>query len=368
MGAIRNFTPGPVEVSEEVLAAQYGSQGLHVGPHFSQAYVRVTENLKRVFGTSGYVAVVPGCGTLANEMAVRALLDEGQTALVLDAGYFSNVLKRSIEGCGARAVFLPVAPGKPADPDALKDALEKQKIDLVCFTHVETSTGLLNPVEELSKVAKSAGVPVFVDSVSGLGTSPAEMDEWGVTVMTSASQKGLESVPGLGFVAVADSAWPRIEAKRSPRGGFTDITRWRDQLEAAPEWHPSLTTMPVSAVHALDVAMTKILSEGLEERYMRHACARDFLCDALQGLGFEMQIEEGSRAPGVTAVKTGGIFNSSDLVASLITDHNICITGGFGANKEEVFRVAHMGDNANQNALRSVVSGIADFLVENRSS
>ncbi|MES0826920.1 pyridoxal-phosphate-dependent aminotransferase family protein [Ruegeria sp. SCP11] len=362
MGLIRNFTPGPVEVSEEVLAAQYGSQALHVGSEFSKVYIRVTENLQQFFGTSGHVAVVPGCGTLANEMAARALLDEGQTALILDAGYFSNVLKKSVEGCGAKAVLLPVPEGKPADPEMLREALFAQKIDLVCFTHVETSTGLLNPVDTLARVARDEGVPVLVDSVSALGTCPAQMDDWGVSIMTSASQKGLESVPGLGLVAVADHVWPQIEAKQTPRGGFTDILRWRDQYDAARDWHPSLTTMPVAGVRALDVALRKILTEGLDTRYARHSEARDYLCRSMQAMGFEMQIQVGARAPGVTAVRAGAAFQSSDLVAALVADHSIRIAGGFGTNREEVFRVAHMGDNANMSALRPVVTGIKDFL------
>ncbi|KIC39034.1 hypothetical protein RA27_17925 [Ruegeria sp. ANG-R] len=362
MAHLRNFTPGPVEVSDEVLAAQYGPQRLHVGPGFSQAYVRTTENLRKVFGTSGYVAIIPGSGTLANEIAISAMLDAGQTALILDAGYFSSILKWAVEGCGANAVLLPVADGNPADPEALRVALATRKIDLVCYTHVETSTGLQQPVEALAKVAQEAGVPVMVDSVSALGTCPAQMDDWGISIMTSGSQKGLESVPGLGLVAVADTAWARIEAKQSPRGAYTDILRWRDQLDAARDWHPSLTTMPVAAVYALDVAMNKILSEGLDTRYTRHVEARDFLCGAMEKLGLELQIVPGSRASGVTAIKTSGRFRSSDLVAALAAGHNIRIAGGFGANKEDVFRVAHMGDNAKVGVLRPVTDGVESFL------
>ena len=285
MAHVRNFTPGPVEVAANMLAAQHGPQGLHVGPEFSRAYVRATENLKPVFGTSGYVGIIPGSGTLANEMAIRAMLDEGQTALILDAGYFSNILKKSVECGGATAVLMPVPEGQPADPEAVRAALSQRKYDLLCFTHVETSTGLQQPVEALAKVASDAGVPVMVDSVSALGTSSAQIDDWGVSVMTAASQKGLGSVPGVGLIAVADEAWDRIEAKQSPRGGFTDVIRWRDQYDAARNWHPILTTMPVAVVHALDVALDDMLKEGLNTRYARHAEARDFLCNGLKRLG-----------------------------------------------------------------------------------
>ncbi len=139
--------------------------------------MRATENLKPVFGTSGYVGIIPGSGTLANEVAIRAMLDEGQTALILDAGYFSNVLKKSVEGCGATAVLMPVPEGQPADPEAVRAALSQQKYDLLRFTHVETSTRLQQPVEALAKIATDAGVPIMVDGVSALGTSPAKMGE-----------------------------------------------------------------------------------------------------------------------------------------------------------------------------------------------
>ena len=362
MARIRNFTPGPVEVSEEVLAAQYGSQGLHVGPEFAATYQRITRNLQQLTGTSGHVAVVPGCGTLANEMAFRALLSPGQTALILDAGYFSSVLRRSAEGCGARVIMLPVAAGKPADPADLARALSEHQVDLVCFTHVETSTGLLNPVAGLAAVARDAGVPVLVDSVSALGTCPVQMDDWGVTALTSASQKGLESVPGLGLVAMSEQAWETLSAKGGEEAGFTGLMRWKTQFETATDWHPSLTTMPVAVVNALDVALSRILTEGAGARYSRHQAARDFLCQAMQQAGLELQIEPGARAPGVTAVRTGGAFRSSDLVRALVRDHHIRIAGGFGPNSEEVFRVAHMGDNADVAALRPVVSAIESFL------
>ena len=360
MTRTRNFTPGPVEISEEVLAAQYGQQQLHVGARFAETYNRTSRNLAQIFGTSGYVALMPGSGVLANEVALRAMLSPGQTALIIDAGYFSTILRYSVEGLGANAVMMPVEDGRPADPDLLRDTLRMQAIDLVCFTHVETSTGLLNPIRELAQVARAAGVPVFVDSVSALGTSPAKMDEYGISIMTSGSQKGLESVPGLGIVAVADDAWERIENTAQTGGGFTDLRRWKTQYETASDWHPSLTTMPVACVNALDVATRKILSEGLDARFARHIEARDFLCAAMTDLGFEMQIEQGHRAPGVTAIKIGGRFASSDLVRQLIYDHAIQIAGGFGPNKEHVFRVAHIGDHASPTALRAVVSGIAE--------
>jgi len=364
MTRIRNFTPGPVEVSEEVLAAQYGQQKLHVGPDFAGTYIRVTEALQKIFGTNGHVAVVPGCGTLANEMALGGYLSPGKRALILDAGYFSSVLQRSVEGWGAEVVLLPVPEGQPLAPDALREALSQQHYDLLCFTHVETSTSLLNPVQDYCQIARAAGVPVMVDSVSALGTCPAQMDEWGVDVMTSGSQKGLESVPGLGLVALTETAWKHVESTGIRRGGVTDLLRWREQFDIARDWHPSLTTMPVGAVYALDVALQRMFAEGLETRYARHSTARDFLCAELTNLGLEMRISAGSRAAGVTAVKTGGCFASSDLVQYLMQHHQIRIAGGFGANKEEVFRVAHMGDHASSAALRPVVAGIGQFLRE----
>lgn len=362
MTRIRNFTPGPVEVSEEVLSAQYGQQKLHVGADFAATYIRVTEGLQKIFGTSGHVAVVPGCGTLGNEMALGGYLAPGKRALILDAGYFSSVLQRSVEGCGAEPVLLPVPEGQPLAPEALRTALTQQNYDLLCFTHVETSTSLLNPVKDYCQIARDAGVPVMVDSVSALGTCAAEMDAWGIDVMTSGSQKGLESVPGLGLVALSDRAWEHVESTGIRRGGVTDLLRWREQFDTARDWHPSLTTMPVGVVYALDVALQRMFSEGLSDRYQRHRTARDFLCAELADLGLELQIRDGARAAGVTAVKTGGRFASSDLVTYLATEHQIRIAGGFGANKEEVFRVAHMGDHASIPALRPVVSGIAQFL------
>ncbi|GMR23445.1 MAG: alanine--glyoxylate aminotransferase family protein [Acidobacteriota bacterium] len=362
MSHVRVFCPGPIEVDAEILGVMSAPQRIHYGRPFAELYERVVHALRPIFGTEGYVAVLPGCGTLANEMAIRALLDEGETALIVDSGFYADRIEQAIFGCGGKAERLRLSEGSPADPADLERALEAHKVDLICIVHVETSTGLVNPLRELADVARRHEIPVLVDAVASLGATRCEMDAWGIAIMTSASQKALEAPPGLGLIAVSDASWSLIESKASPKGLFTDLRYWKKSYDAERYVLPAPVTMPVAVVDALEAALAKIHTEGLTERYLRHERAGSFFRDAITELGLEIVAEPKARATNVTAVHTSGRFRPDELVEFLEKRHRLRIATGVGDLQHSVFRVGHMGDNAREEALSPVIAGIVDFL------
>jgi alanine-glyoxylate transaminase/serine-glyoxylate transaminase/serine-pyruvate transaminase len=359
---LRVFCPGPIHVDPEILRLMAAPQRIHYGRSFAELHERVVDGLRPIFGTRGYIAVLPGCGTLANEMAIRALLDEGETALIVDSGFYADRLEQAILGCGGKSERMRLRQGSPADPAELERALAKRTYDLVCIVHVETSTGVINPVGELAATAKRRGAPVLVDAVASLGAAVCEMDAWGVDIMTSASQKALEAPPGLGLIAVSDESWPLIEGKISPKGLFTDLRYWKRSYERDRDFLPAPVTMPVAVVDALLAALTKIHAEGLAERYRRHERAGAFFRAAMSELGLEMAADAKASAPSVTAVETGGRFEPAGLVDFLEKEHDLRIATGVGVLQDAVFRVGHMGDNAREVALQPLIDGIAAFL------
>jgi len=295
-------------------------------------------------------------------MAIRALLDEGETALIVDSGFYADRIEQGILGCGGKAERLRLREGNPADPTDLERALEGRKVDLICIVHVETSTGLVNPVGELADVARRHGIPVLVDAVASLGATRCEMDAWGIAIMTSASQKALEAPPGLGLVAVSDASWSLIESKKSPKGLFTDLRYWKNAYDTERDVLPAPVTMPVAVVDALEAALTKIHAEGLAERYLRHERAAVFFRKAMSELGLEIVAKPEAQAANVTAVRSGGRFRPDELVEFLETRHQLRIATGVGELQHSVFRVGHMGDNASEEALNLVITGIDEFL------
>ena len=362
MSHVRIFCPGPIEVDPAISAVMSGPQRIHYGRPFAELYRRIVRGLRPIFGTTGYIAVLPGCGTLANEMAIRAFLDEGETALIVDTGFYADRLEQAVLGCGGKAERLHVPEGRAADPAELERALARRRPDLVCIVHVETSAGVVNPLGELAQVARQHSVPVLVDAVASLGATYIEMDAWGIAVMTSASQKALEAPPGLGIVAVSDASWDRIENKGSPKGLFTDLCYWKRAYDAEGDFLPAPVTMPVAVVDALELALAKIHREGFAERSLRHARAGAFFCNEMTKLGLGVVAAPEARAPSVTAVATGGRFHPNELVDFLERRHRLRIATGVGELKDSVFRVGHMGDNASEEALEPLIAGIAEFL------
>jgi alanine-glyoxylate transaminase / serine-glyoxylate transaminase / serine-pyruvate transaminase len=359
--ALRLMIPGPTDVSDSVLAVMGEPVRAHYGAAWLVLHRETIAMLRQIIGTTGKIFMLPGSGSVGNDAALNSALRDGEKVVVGSNGNFGERLTQMVEGCAAKPIVVKADPGEQLSAQAFAAALRQHPdAALTAVVHLETSTGVLNPVRDIAAVSRAAGVPVMVDAVSSLGGTPLPMDEWGIDIVTSASQKCLGAPPGLAVVAVSDSGWPRV-ARPGARGWYMNLNLWQHYVEDWGDWHPHPVTMPSSIVAALHQSLTDLMAEGLEARQARYWRTARRLRTGLTKIGLPPVMPDEASAPVLTAAWTPNGVKSTDLVANLIAHHCIQITTGFGALKETVVRIGHMS-NVTDAQVDELLAGIEEFL------
>ena len=339
----RFFLPGPTEVLPEVLEAQVGPMIGHRGPDLQKLMARIQPGLQYVFQTRRPVYISASSATGLMEAAIRNGVR--RKVLCLVNGAFSERFYKIARACGLEADALEVAWGEAHTPDMLEDALRGKDYDAVTVVHCETSTGVLNPVAELARVAHAAGdVALLVDTVSSLAGAPVRADEWGLDFVLAGSQKCLAIPPGLA-VGVAQEHMLERAAQKKDRGIYFDFLEFERNLEKGE----TPNTPAVSLLYALAVQLDRIRAETIEARWARHeAMARRTWqwVDEMRGRGIELSIlaPEGYRSPTVTTIRPPAGWTGPKLAAAL-RERGYTVATGYGKLKEETFRIGHMGDH-----------------------
>ncbi|MEJ2353890.1 MAG: alanine--glyoxylate aminotransferase family protein [Anaerolineales bacterium] len=299
--------PGPVQVSDEVLAAMGRAVMPHYGPRWVQIYRETQERLEHVFRTEGDVYIMPGSGSAGLDAALGSLLEPGDQCLVVVNGFFGDRLAKIARSHGAKVAEVQEEWGQPISPEAVRTALQQHSgFQALCAVHHETSTGMLNPVKEIGELARAYGIPYVVDAISSLGGEELPMDDWGIDVCVSASQKCLESPPGLALVAVGTGGWRAIDRKKGAHSGwYLNLRTWREYEQSWGDWHPYPVTLPTNLILALNVALKHLLEETLEGRVKRYARVAQILRSELKKREFTMLVEEASSASVIWARQPG---------------------------------------------------------------
>ncbi len=283
--------PGPVAFDPEVLRALSAPSRSHTSPEFIKTFGNVLRQLRQVcLAPSAQPIVVSGSGTLAMEMAVANLVEPGDRALVVNTGYFSDRMATILERYGAEVSHVRAPLGEAPDAAALADALERGSFKVVALTHVDTSTGVLAPVEALVKEANRRGVLSIVDGVCATAGEAFHQDDWGADVYLTASQKAVGVPPGLALLTFSQRAMKAWRSRKTPvRSVYADLAEWLPIHEAYEAGRPSyFATPPVNLVSALEVSFRQILAEGMAARFARHVrMARAFRA-AWKALGLEL--------------------------------------------------------------------------------
>ena len=333
------FTPGPTPVPPEVLAALGEPVLHHRAPDFRIVYERVLARLREVHRTASDVLLFTASGTGAFESAVVNLCSPGERVLVVSAGQFGERWAAMCSHYGCTVETLSYAWGEtPAADDLARRLGELEPVSVVVLVHSETSTGVVADVQALAAVAKDAGALVLVDAVSSLGAVPLDTDEWGLDVVVSGSQKALMAPPGLGTVAVSTAAFEHAARATQPRYYFD----W-ERTRRAQEKLDSAFTPAVSLVVALDVALGRLLDEGLETAFARHARLGRACRAGIKAMGLELFSPDEDRSAVVTAARMPDGLDSSALTRALRDRHGITIAAGQGELKEQIFRIGHIG-------------------------
>ena len=356
----RFFLPGPTEVRREVLEAMLGPMIGHRTVEMEAVMERIQPGLQQVFRTARPVYVAPASGTGMMEMAIRSVAKRRVLSLV--NGAFSERFARIAELSGVELVRLAVEWGEPHTPEQLAEAMEGSDFDTVTICHSETSTGVLNPLEALARVAHQNGAMVCVDTVSSMAGARVETDAWELDFVATGSQKSFALPPGLAFGAAQPAVLERAAAN-DRRGLYFDVLEFERNLEKSQ----TPNTPAVSLMYAAAVQMEAIVREGVENRWARHdaMAARTYGWVAEmreRGYGIGILAPEGYRSPTVTCVTVPEGFRATDVCAA-VNARGFVIAPGYGKAKDAMIRIGHMGDHTVQE-LEALLDVLSDVFAE----
>lgn len=336
------FIPGPVEVSPKTWAAFTRPMIGHRSEAFRELYRSVHPRLQELFGTRQPVFLSTSSAWGVMEGAIRNCT----TRRVLNCmcGAFSDKWLDVSRRCGKQAEPLQVNWGEHIAPDQLDAKLATGEFDSVTLIHNETSTGVMNPLAELCAVTrKYPDVILIVDTVSSFSAVPIAMDELGIDVLLTGSQKALALPPGFSLFSVSEKALARAE-QQSDRGYYFDFLEFKKQQ--ASDMTP--TTPSVAHIHALASKLDDIFSEGLANRHARHARTNALVHDWVAAREFDFFADEGYRSVTLTCVRNRSDIDVAKLVRDLRARHHLVIDGGYGKIKGETFRLSNMGDETEE--------------------
>ena len=308
----------------------------HRSPDFRVVLERTLGRLQEVHRTRNPVLMYTASGTAAMESAVANLVAPGDPVTVVSAGYFGERWQALALAYGANVDVVEYEWGEAPLADDLALRLRERPAKAVFLTHSETSTGVVADVRALAAVTKEAGALVVVDAVSSLGAVPLETDAWSIDVVCAGSQKALMTPPGVAFVCVSDDA----HAARANAPRF--YLDW-ERTKAAQEKLDAAFTPAVSIVAGLDVALSLLLEEGLEQAFDRHARLGRACRAGARAMGLELFSPDDDSSAVVTAIRAPDGVDSTDIVRALRDKHGITIANGQGPLKGQVFRIGHIG-------------------------
>jgi aspartate aminotransferase-like enzyme len=332
------MTAGPTPVPERILQAMSGPMLYHRAPAFTECLNETAEGLRWLFQTRSPVLQLAGSGTAAMDASVANFLNKGDRALVVRGGKFGERWGKICQAYGVECTFIDVEWGKSVDPQAIKDALDKDpSIRAVYATASETSTGVRHDLEGISKVTRGReGVILCVDAVTAIGVFDVPMDDWGLDVVCLGSQKALMLPPGLAMIAVSDKAWA-FNAKSTLPRFYLDLLRERKSQERGE----TAFTPAVSLVAGLRESLRMLREETLEGVWTRHDRLAKATRSAAGGLGLELFSSSPTNA--VTAIRVPGGIDGTAVVRIMRARYGITIAGGQDHLKGKIVRIAHIG-------------------------
>jgi alanine-glyoxylate transaminase/serine-glyoxylate transaminase/serine-pyruvate transaminase len=356
--------PGPSPVSPRVMRAMGAPVLSHLDPEMMTILDDVRARLGRVFKAEAgaFSFAVSGTGTSGMETAIANLTRPGARAVAVVNGYFGDRLAQMLERYGATVTRVEGQWGRAIDAAQLERALTAGA-DLVTMVHAETSTGVLNPVGDMCRVASAAGARTIVDCVTSLGAHPVDAAAWGADAVYSCTQKGLGAPSGLAPVTFAPRALSALKAdggkaQGKARSFYFDLGLLHDYWIDRKYHH----TISAPLVYALQEALTVVEEEGLEARWARHQRHHERLLEALAGIGLEVLPPAGERLWSLNAVKVPEGVDEARVRKALLAEHDIEIGAGLGPLAGKIWRVGLMGSGSTEENVTRLVSALAGLV------
>ena len=345
--------PGPTPVPEAALLAMAKHPMGHRSSEFDAIFAECTENLKWLHQTKSDVLSLTVSGTGAMEAGIINFLSAGDRVLVGNNGKFGERWGEVAQAYGLNAEIITAEWGQPLDPEKFREKLEadtNKEIKAVIITHSETSTGVLNDLETINRHVKAHGEAlIMVDAVTSLGAANVPMDEWGIDVIASGSQKAYMIPPGLGFVAVSPKAWEAYKTAKLPRF-YLDLGKYRK--DAAKNTTPF--TPPVNMFFGLQVTLRMMKAEGLENVFARHQRLMKTTHAAVKALGLGLLAADGAASPAITAVVPPAQVDAQKVRSLMKKRFDILLADGQDHLKGKIFRIGHLGFVCDRDILAAI--------------
>jgi len=354
--------PGPSSVHPRVLQALALPVMGHLDPAFFQVMDDVCEMLRQVFHTKNVMTVpISSTGTGAMETACANIIEPGDTVLICRNGYFGIRLGDIAERCGATVHLIDTPWGKSVDPQMFRDELKKHSgLKAVGVVHAETSTGVISDMKEIVDVIHESGALAIVDAVTSLGGHEVRMDDWGMDVCYSATQKCLGAPPGLAPISLSDAAMEVVSKRPTKVQSFyfnlKDLESYWNETRA---YHH---TSPINMTYALREALRMMMEEGQENRIQRHARVAAGLRAGAEALGLDLLAEDGHRLNPLTTVSVPDGIEDAKVRRALLNEHDIEIGGGLGEFAGKAWRIGLMGESARERNVFALLSALETIL------
>ena len=349
------FIPGPVEVRNDVLEKMATPMIGHRSKDASALQRSISDKIRKLFFTGEEILLSTSSGSGLMEGAIRSCTLK--RAAVFSVGAFGNRWFEMARNNNVPADLFEVEWGTATTPEQVDEVLASGKYDLITITHNETSTGLMNPVEAIADVVKKYPDVVYcLDTVSSMGGTRIEVDQLGVDICITSTQKALGLPPGMSICSFSEKAIAR--AKQVPfRGMYLDLLALYNYIQKKDYQYPS--TPSLSHMFALDYQLDRIMVEGIENRFQRHQEMAEYVRDWGRK-NFELFADERYLSNTLTNMK-----NSREIdVAALNQElgrRGFQISNGYGKLKDKTFRIAHMAD-CTMDELKELIGNIDDIL------
>ncbi len=355
----RIMTPGPTEVSENVMqarACRFTNPDLD--EEFVEEYRNLCEMISRMLHTGNETLILGGEGILGLEAGIASLTEPGDRVLIIDNGLYGEGNRDFVKIYRGEPVMYSVDRKNPVDPQALEEFLKKDHgFKFATVVHCDTPSGVLNDISVICPLLKKYGILTMVDAVSSTFGEPIDVDACQIDLLCGGSQKAVSAPPGLTFVTVSEDAREAMHTRKTPIASFyANLTAFDHYYEE--KWFPY--TMPISDIYGFRVAIREIAAD--QSVYDRHRIIGECFRKAVTDAGLHLHLESGYSNT-VTVIDVPEGVSAEDILTRMREKHNIMIAGSMGYLAGKVLRVGHMGFNAKEENMCEVLRALQEVCV-----
>ncbi|RLB16305.1 MAG: alanine--glyoxylate aminotransferase [Deltaproteobacteria bacterium] len=337
--------PGPSDVPPRVLQAMSAPCIGHLDPYFLAVMDETQQLLRYLFRTNNALTIpVSGTGSAGMETCFVNLVEPGDEVVVCVNGVFGTRMSDIVNRLGGKLIRVDGQWGRAIDPERVREAVKGRSPKVLAVVHAETSTGVCQPLKDLSSIAKESGALFLVDMVTSLGGMEVAIDEMGIDAAYSGTQKCISCPPGLSPISFSDKAMEALRNRKSPVSSwYLDMSMVGSYWGAERKYHH---TAPINMIYGLREALRIIAEEGLEARFARHRLNHRALMAGLETMGLDMLVPETERLPMLNAIRIPEGVDDVKVRKALLTEFGIEIGGGLGELAGKIWRVGLMGHGA----------------------